>query len=580
MRLSTINLGAGLLLGLAIPLVAIGTWSLHTSIQMANAAAGLQDQVHDVSDVMRETSDYLTDQVRAYVVTRRDQHLNLFWTEVETSRRREGALASIKRLGESPVESRALEEAKAESDRLILRETLAMRLVCEAQGKSESEMPYRVAATALPAAWLGLATPEKLALAQDLVFGKGYLDQKAIIISKIASFKRESRARTENATKAAQVKADRIFYLLVAILLAILLVGYLVVGAFFFQISIPVRNHTRRISLAGGQGLPSLIPQGIQELVALAQAYNRRRDEGLEYETALGDSERRLRTHLRMMPLGVVEIDANNVILSWNPAAEGIFGYREDEALGKNIIDLIVPVDLREDIRRVITGLAEGEGIRTNTNRNIRKNGEEAICEWYNTPLLDSQGAWVGWASIVKDITRQREEEEKILWLSHHDPLTGLLNRRRLIEKLEEEALRCRRTGGSWAAIMLDVDHFKTFNDSWGHECGDLVLVSLARIMTESVRATDSVGRWGGEEFLVLLPETDREGGRELAEKIRKRIETLELEYQGRTVQVRVSAGVAATLTPDEGVDLCVRRADGALLSAKAEGRNRTKVAD
>jgi diguanylate cyclase (GGDEF)-like protein len=110
-------------------------------------------------------------------------------------------------------------------------------------------------------------------------------------------------------------------------------------------------------------------------------------------------------------------------------------------------------------------------------------------------------------------------EAEQILYLARHDPLTGLLNRRHLTERINEEIARVRRTERHFALVMVDIDFFKTFNDAYGHDCGDAVLVKISGAILRSVRKTDSVGRWGGEEFLVLLPETSYHG----AERSRKR---------------------------------------------------------
>jgi diguanylate cyclase (GGDEF)-like protein len=145
-------------------------------------------------------------------------------------------------------------------------------------------------------------------------------------------------------------------------------------------------------------------------------------------------------------------------------------------------------------------------------------------------------------------------------------------------EKLEEERLRCKRTGGTYSTIMLDIDLFKSFNDRYGHECGDVVLKGVAEAMSGAVRSTDAVGRWGGEEFLILVPETELEGGAGLAEKIRSRIEAEAIAYGENLFKVTVTAGIAACEGSDGSVDDCVRRADEALLAGKAGGRNRVAV--
>ena len=181
-------------------------------------------------------------------------------------------------------------------------------------------------------------------------------------------------------------------------------------------------------------------------------------------------------------------------------------------------------------------------------------------------------GRRIGWSSVVQDVTERQREADEILYLSRHDPLTGLYNRRYFQERLEEERQRWNRSGKPFSLIMADIDRFKNFNDDYGHDCGDLVLRSLSEVMLSSLRETDSVGRWGGEEFIVLLPETGPEGSHELAEKLRLMVESLRVSYGGTELGVTITAGYASYRGGD--IDECIRMADSALLRGKNSGRN------
>jgi diguanylate cyclase (GGDEF)-like protein len=160
-----------------------------------------------------------------------------------------------------------------------------------------------------------------------------------------------------------------------------------------------------------------------------------------------------------------------------------------------------------------------------------------------------------------------------MIYLSTHDTLTGIRNRRYAQERLDQECLRSARDGNPYSVAMMDVDQFKRFNDTYGHECGDVVLRGIAEAMAESVRETDAVSRWGGEEFLIILPGTGLQGAVEVAEKIRLKIQDTEFEYGGERLRVTVTAGVMST-GGNESAETCVRLADMALLSGKAKGRN------
>ena len=167
---------------------------------------------------------------------------------------------------------------------------------------------------------------------------------------------------------------------------------------------------------------------------------------------------------------------------------------------------------------------------------------------------------------------KQRELER----LTRQDGLTGLFNRNTFVELSNNELRRSKRQGSSTTILLLDLDHFKRINDTWGHPAGDAVLRHVAQTMVSSVRSTDLVGRLGGEEFIVLLPHTSAEAGRKIAEKIRQRLEVSELRWEGARIAVTASIGLAGT-SADENreFDSLYTEADKALYLAKQRGRNR-----
>jgi diguanylate cyclase (GGDEF)-like protein len=162
------------------------------------------------------------------------------------------------------------------------------------------------------------------------------------------------------------------------------------------------------------------------------------------------------------------------------------------------------------------------------------------------------------------------ERTRELQRVASTDMLTGLHNRRKLDEVLGYEVERVHRYGGGLSVILLDIDHFKQTNDSYGHPAGDRVLAAVAAILRSGARSIDSVGRWGGEEFMVICPQTELDGARALAEMLRLRIAAADFPEVGRKT---CSFGVAA-LCPDETLATLVARADAALYRAKQAGRN------
>lgn len=174
-----------------------------------------------------------------------------------------------------------------------------------------------------------------------------------------------------------------------------------------------------------------------------------------------------------------------------------------------------------------------------------------------------------------------RRREDTVRELSRTDPLTGLPNRRSIMEMLEKEVARTRRHGPPMCVVILDLDHFKKINDTHGHPTGDKVLQEAARVLRESIRSCDFVGRYGGEEFLMVLPDTDVDGAAILLERCRAALATTLIRAEtGKTFHVSASFGVVCNVKDMavEGGHL-IKAADDALYQAKANGRNRVEIA-
>ncbi len=178
-------------------------------------------------------------------------------------------------------------------------------------------------------------------------------------------------------------------------------------------------------------------------------------------------------------------------------------------------------------------------------------------------------GIGIGWILMAHE--RLREELERQAW---HDSLTGAFTRRAFFDLAERERLRCVRTGDEYALLMIDLDHFKMLNDRLGHQAGDLFLTAVAREMQVVLRPNDVLGRYGGEEFIVLLPATAGGQASDVAERLRRTIAGVALSGEP-TCGVTASIGVAASVTPGDELDSVLRRADEALYRAKAAGRDR-----
>lgn len=168
--------------------------------------------------------------------------------------------------------------------------------------------------------------------------------------------------------------------------------------------------------------------------------------------------------------------------------------------------------------------------------------------------------------------------QRKLQRMATTDPLTGLLNRRHMSDLAEKELARVNRHPHSLTFVLLDVDHFKTINDGLGHQVGDRVLVHVANTLVRTLRDEDRVARWGGEEFLIMLPDTDLEHALQTAERLRQALVEQPWHGGARPVELSASLGLSE-YHPGESLSDCVARADRALYAGKAGGRNRVEVA-
>ncbi|MFW6281802.1 MAG: GGDEF domain-containing protein [bacterium] len=172
------------------------------------------------------------------------------------------------------------------------------------------------------------------------------------------------------------------------------------------------------------------------------------------------------------------------------------------------------------------------------------------------------------------NIKKRKEKEKEIIYLNYHDFLTGLYNRRYFMQAGENEIERVERNERSLALMMIDIDHFKDVNDTYGHAVGDKVLKNLANILKDSVREIDIVGRLGGEEFGIILPDTNISNAEKTAERLRKNIEDSSIQFEGENISVTVSIGVSSYTKKIYNMSDLLHEADIALYKAKDRGRN------
>ncbi len=440
--------------------------------------------------------------------------------------------------------------------------------------------------------------------------------------------------------------------------------------------------------------------------------YNEIINEQKEIQEALQKSEQLLSTHLLNTPIGAIAWDLEFKTVEWNPAAETIFGYTKEEAMGKHITELILPQDMKELVEGIYHDVLNEKGGAQSTNENTTKDGRRIICDWYNTALKDTDDKPIGMASLVNDITERKktsralkDSEERLQailfatpdpiviynntgqteyinqafvnvfgWpldellgkripfvpddqkqitsnktkelfetgnivqfetkrltkkgdcvdviisasiiknrkgeiskavvilkdnseqkqakkelellnykLKHeamHDPLTKAPNRRAILDKLTNELIRAERRNLNLSIGLCDIDHFKRVNDKHGHLVGDDVLCDFVEVVQRVLRPYDHVGRYGGEEFLLVIPDSTGVTEEKIYERVRAKIAEHKMVTRSGEVSITISIGIARNCRRDETADEMLAKADAALYRAKENGRNQLAFAD
>jgi len=290
----------------------------------------------------------------------------------------------------------------------------------------------------------------------------------------------------------------------------------------------------------------------------------------------------RLRTIVNNMAEGLLIIEADGRIQYTNPACDHYLGYRENELAGRSIGELLSPLVTQEYLDYFAMYAANPETAHNHGTREVairHRNGEAMSMDLTLTPMYLRQPLYIG---LLHDITHHKQSEDALQRAAYLDPLTKIANRRHFDSFLEKEWQRAVRNGGTLSLVVLDVDHFKLYNDSLGHPAGDTCLQQVAQaIDAHACRSGDLAARYGGEEFVMLFAETEAETAMVLAETIRADIENLRLPHPRSPTSnwITVSIGVA-TIRPhqlDDREALFVA-ADRALYVAKEGGRNQVRA--
>ncbi len=293
-------------------------------------------------------------------------------------------------------------------------------------------------------------------------------------------------------------------------------------------------------------------------------------------EEQLRETRDALQTIIYSSPLAILTLDAEDQVTMWNPAAEGMFGWSDKQILGQ--ADPTVPENKIKEHDALRNATLSGMSFSNMDTLRMKKDGEQFPVSLSVAPLRGQQNEVIGRLHIITDITERKKLQEELRQQATTDELTKVSNRRHFIELANSEVKRAIRLKRPPAVALIDIDHFKQINDTYGHATGDLALIAFTKICQKQIREIDVFARFGGDEFVLLFPETTQEQAYDIVERIRLALTKKPVDLEGKQVTITLSCGIASLGDEQTSFDALLNRADQALYRAKEAGRNRVVI--
>ncbi len=309
-------------------------------------------------------------------------------------------------------------------------------------------------------------------------------------------------------------------------------------------------------------------------------------DEWMNLDHKLLQYEKKFENIVYNVPgIAIYAVGKDHCVTYWNRASEKMYGYKNSKAMGRKIEELIVPNSTFEKFKKNIDRYYESNiEIKPGEIEYLHKNKSQLNVltsfhkhdnifgkqELYNLSVDMTE-----FKQIKKEL---RKSNARLHTLARTDSLTQLPNRRAILEKIEYEKLKFERSKDVFTIAMIDLDNFKNINDKYGHECGDFVLKQISNLMVDLVRKQDVVGRYGGEEFILLLPHTNAKGALHVTKLILQQIAKFPITFKDKEISLTATIGVSDYTNEELSVGDLIKQADKAMYKGKSQGKNKVIV--
>jgi diguanylate cyclase (GGDEF)-like protein/PAS domain S-box-containing protein len=273
----------------------------------------------------------------------------------------------------------------------------------------------------------------------------------------------------------------------------------------------------------------------------------------------------------------IIGKDLNGTVMSWNKAAEALYGYPAAEIIGC-CIKKLYPANGKEEFDSIMHQIAYGEHIKSKESFRVHKDGHIIPVALTISPIKNEKGEVIGASTTARDITQQKILEEKLRHLAEHDALTGLINRPIFKDRIEQAMSLSKRQKNSIAVCFLDIDDFKHINDQYGHTTGDSLLCAATECLQSCLRDSDTLARLGGDEFALILLNVKQE--RDVVNIVKEMIQRFSEGFVIGEYTLRVTLSIGISLYPNDGPQLLIEKADAAMYYVKKNGKNNFKWFD